>query len=155
MIGINMASNLIESKRYTLRYWECPMCAKKYYPPRAGGGGTPPSWPPRNMQPWHLHALHHSNGVSRAIERSDWHWKAGRGSVPNCIWRRRRRMRGNVPHWWAAMGGERGEYLSSYHRRGGKRQIIRNGEGEGEGGLSVHYLIKLHLIKFRFLIHYI
>ena len=31
-----MASNLMESNQYTGRYWECPMCAKKYYPPRAG-----------------------------------------------------------------------------------------------------------------------
>ena len=31
-----MASNLMESNRYTGRYWECPMCAKKFYPPRAG-----------------------------------------------------------------------------------------------------------------------
>ena len=26
----------MESNQYTGRYWECPMCAKKYYPPRAG-----------------------------------------------------------------------------------------------------------------------
>ena len=31
-----MALNLMESKQYTGRYWECPMCAEKYYPPRAG-----------------------------------------------------------------------------------------------------------------------
>ena len=31
-----MTSNLIESKQYTGRYWECPICAKKIYPPKEG-----------------------------------------------------------------------------------------------------------------------
>lgn len=31
-----MASNLMESSQYTGQYWDCPMCAKKIYPPRMG-----------------------------------------------------------------------------------------------------------------------
>ena len=31
-----MALDLVESWRMTGRYWECPACATKYYPPRAG-----------------------------------------------------------------------------------------------------------------------
>ena len=31
-----MALDLVESRRMTGRYWECPACTTKYYPPRAG-----------------------------------------------------------------------------------------------------------------------
>jgi hypothetical protein len=31
-----MASNLMESKQCSGRYWDCPMCAMKIYPPRMG-----------------------------------------------------------------------------------------------------------------------
>ena len=31
-----MASDLVESQRMTGRYWECPACTTKYYPPIVG-----------------------------------------------------------------------------------------------------------------------
>ena len=36
-----MASNLVESRRFSGRCWECPACTTKYYPPKAGEVSQP------------------------------------------------------------------------------------------------------------------